>query len=202
MPIFNSFLADRAHSHVPLYLAVSLAISACHGESRDDSSRSGNAQRYVSGNPVCQLNVGQARALADRGDLASARSLRGYSWDCGKGDERGQLEHWGRIAAELGDRTDQKEYLKILLEARFDRGEEEWAMPKSCSNDEEAKYNSVSNGNRLVDIHRNIAFKIACTRDGIGPDILALAEQAAKQGTQEDVTFFNQLSSVRKARSQ
>jgi hypothetical protein len=155
-------------------------------------------QRSASTNPVCIVDVEKERALADRGDLSSARNLRGYYWDCAKGDYRSQLKKWGRVASRIGTKDDEKQYMRILANARFEANSSDWESPASCNRGAAASARKAAPHDDLGKIHKRIALDIQCENAGISPNILALAKRAAEVGNAEDAEFYAELLKARR----
>jgi len=153
-------------------------------------------------NPVCVLNVNSAQALAHRGDLSSARKLRSYYWDCVSGDYQPGLVKWGEAAAVLGGKVDENEYLRILLEFRFELSNSEWASPATCDPNHSLGRSERDARKSPADTHRQIVYLISCERSGISRAMLRLARQAVVRGGVEDAKFYSDLLRVKRRQSQ
>lgn len=184
-------------------VAVALLAVASQSQAKPPPSHAIDLSREpTSINPVCALNVSSAQALADHGDLSSARKLRSYQWDCVNGDYQPGLVKWGETAAVLGGKVDETEYLRILQEFRFERGNTEWASPGTCDARHSLEGPERDAGRALADTHRQIAYLISCERSGISRAILRLASQAVERGGTEDAKFYSDLHRVKRRQSQ
>ncbi|HLZ76530.1 hypothetical protein [Phenylobacterium sp.] len=155
------------------------------------------SQQAVSINPVCALDVEKASHLTEHGDLASARKLRGYYWDCVREGYDLPLKNWALVAARIGDKSDQKEYMKVLAEGRFETEGMEWESPASCSGDEDIRTYRPKFERDLVGAHKRMAFYIFCEEAGISPNIMSLAKRTAKIGSAADKRFYSDLVEVK-----
>ena len=178
---------------------ILLPLCGCNSQrGLEKSHLPAGLQNYTSANPVCDVDIERSRVSADQGDLASARKLRDYYWDCADEDNQRPLEQWGQVAAKSGDKTDEKEYLRILQERRFEGSGREWESPPTCKPVGPVGTKNLALGKNLPEIHRRISYYIRCENAGISYNILNLARRAAEIGNTEDVIFYRDITDIKR----
>ena len=78
-------------------------------------TQSSRPPEAVSGPENCRkFNLKQTKSLADKKDLLSIRMMRDYYLDCVIKDNKSDVVHWGKLAAEVGTDEDRETYDFII----------------------------------------------------------------------------------------